>query len=283
MITAQIHDDAARLARVDPKRLRFGAAAHDYAFRARLTAARVEAIARDTGSVLPEDYQSFLIEVGDGGCGPGYGLVPLDHPAQLAWMGKRCHLDGALTPVRDPDPETKAYYDSDARLDGTIILADHGCCYLSVLVVDRASVAFGRVYADLRSGGVGLIPTHPTFGAWYAEWLKESLHDPPLLRSPVPASSCAPPSALGNYLGNFEQKHGVGSGELSIEQVREALLGIGDGGLANRTEANRGWEEGDPVRLCMLCQAMIDRFVARGMMRPAQIAPGLPPKPSRPQ
>ena len=281
MITAKIREDTAHLARRDPGRLRFGAASHDYAFRPRLTPARLEEIARASGATLPEDYERFVLEVGDGGSGPGYGLLPLDHPTQLASMGKRCDLGGALTPVRDPDPETKAFYDSDARLDGTVILSDHGCCYLSVLVVDRASAAFGRVYADLRSADVGLIPTHPSFGDWYDEWLRDSLHEPPLVRSRVPASHCAPPHALANYLGNFEQKHGVGPGELSTEQVREALLGVGDGGLANRTEANRGWDDGDPVRICMLCQAMIDRFVARGMMRPAQIVPGLPPKPAR--
>jgi tetratricopeptide (TPR) repeat protein len=67
----------AELAVIDPERTAFGSRGHDYALNARAREAEVEAFETKWGRRLPEDYRRFLIELGNGGAGPGYGLFPL--------------------------------------------------------------------------------------------------------------------------------------------------------------------------------------------------------------
>lgn len=235
----------ARLRERDPARGVFGAAVHDYALAAPLAVARVEAIEAALGVALPADYRAFVTTVASAGAGPGYGLVSPDHASQI---------------------------------DDAVLLADHGCTYLSLLVV-RGDDA-GQVIADVKSGGLGVRRTHTSFTAWYADWLAALEHEPTLDACPAPGSVCSTPDALGNYLAQFEEQEGVPAGALDEHVVRDALQAIGPGGIANSTEADRFFDDG-PVRLCMCCVRMIDRFVARGMMRWDQFVTGQAPRPER--
>jgi len=277
MDLARVRASLTRLAETDPSYARFGAGTHRYQPGSSIDPARLDAIENETGARLPDDFRAFLLDLGEAAAGPGYGLIPLDHPSQIDHLGSPFGFEKALWPGQ----VEKDFYEDDARLDGAVVLNDHGCGYTSVLVVHSARAQHGRVWLDVRGAGVGLLPTHASFTAWYEDWIRGSLHFPQLTPSPAPPSRCAPPNALTNYLGSFETKHGVAPGELTEEQVRQALLGIGDGGLATRSGEGRSFGAGDPVRPCSSCDAMVMRFVARGMMRPSQLFPGLPPRPAR--
>jgi hypothetical protein len=263
----------------DPQRRRFGADVHGYELRAPIDGGRLAAIERTIGTTLPGPYRDFVATIGEGAAGPGYGLSRLDHPCQLEGAARPFPQRGPLAHphgVGDDDP-----YWSPRHLDGTILLADHGCGYTSVLVVAPGE-AHGRVWADVRGAGLGLLPTHDDFAAWYHEWLRDTLADPPRSLGLAPSSSCAPPNALGSYLAHFEEERGVAAGHLPEDAVRDALSGIGEGGIATRCGANeRFFADGDPVRPCINCTAMVDRFVGRDMMRWSQLLPGLPPWPDR--
>jgi hypothetical protein len=275
LVDSFLHAAPSRLAALaarDPDHRRFGAVAHGYQLRPRLDEARLAAFEARIGVRLPEAYRDFVGRIGDGGAGPGYGLVPLARAGQLAGAALPSPLTGPLRHPADPDDA----YGAQRHLDGTVLLSDHGCGYSSVLVVNGPER--GRVYLDLRGAGDGLVPSHADFVAWYAEWLAAMDHDPPLIAGPARADRCAPPNALENFLSHYEEEAEVSAGGLDAAAVGQALLGIPDGGLATRGDANmpRYFAEGDPVRLCANCQAMIDRFVARGMMRPAQVLAGVP-------
>ncbi len=69
--------DLERLARSDPTRTQFGASAHDYRLARRLSERTVRAFEQEHGVALPEDYRSFLTEMGNGRAGPGYGVFQL--------------------------------------------------------------------------------------------------------------------------------------------------------------------------------------------------------------
>lgn len=259
-----------RLQQRDPDHVMFGAATHGYALAAPLPEARVAAIEGALGVTLPADYRHFVTTVGASGAGPGYGLVPLDHPAQLEPLARPFVLVNALGPPATPDDTNDPYWRSP-WLDGAMLLADHGCTYLSVLVIRGA--AAGQVWADLRAAGVGIVPTHASFTAWYAEWLRAVDHVPSYDACPAPAGSCSLPNACANFFAQLEQQHGVAPGMLPEAVVRDALWGIGDGAIATATTADRFFEEG-PVRLCRWCSAMVDRFAARRMMRWSQLVVG---------
>jgi len=64
--------------RTDPGFTRFGAAAHRYSLNPPLAESEVTAFEARHRLSLPEDYRDFLLEVGDGGAGPFYGLFRLD-------------------------------------------------------------------------------------------------------------------------------------------------------------------------------------------------------------
>ncbi len=165
------------------------------------------------------------------------------------------------------------------------MLADHGCGYVSVLVVHGSPSSRRGVWLDVRGAGVGLVPTHASFGEWFDAWLDGALHVPDLTRGPAPSSRCALPNALANYLASVEKNAGVGAGELTEAQVRDALAVIGEGehGLAIRADEDVGrcFDVGDAVRLCLACDAMLGRFIARKLMRPSQVLAGGPPKQGR--
>src|SRR5208283_1056219 len=65
-----------RLDRRDPRRKVFGAGTHQYKVNPPLSVSVIEAFENQQGVPLPEDYRSFITEIGNGGAGPFYGLFP---------------------------------------------------------------------------------------------------------------------------------------------------------------------------------------------------------------
>jgi len=75
---AEIIDRLDFLRRTDPGFTRFGSAGHRYLLNQPLTESAVTAFEVRCGVSLPKDYRTFLLEVGDGGAGPFYGVFRLD-------------------------------------------------------------------------------------------------------------------------------------------------------------------------------------------------------------
>jgi hypothetical protein len=75
---AEIVDRLDALRRMDPDNSRFGAAAHRYELNQPLAEPQVAAFEAQHGVTLPQAYRTFLLDVGDGGAGPFYGIFRLD-------------------------------------------------------------------------------------------------------------------------------------------------------------------------------------------------------------
>ncbi|WP_437600226.1 tetratricopeptide repeat protein [Sorangium sp. So ce590] len=263
----------------DPWLNRFGARAHGYRLRPPLTPRELQRIEASCGARIPADYAAFLTRVGSAGAGPYDGLLPLDGPGQLESLtGEFPHT----RPYR-PDPRTltapeRAALHADEAVRGTVALAHMGCGYFSVLVI-RGPRA-GSVWADLRPAGLGVVPTHDSFTAWYRGWIEALSRGEPA-RIPVEPGRCSAPAALSDYLASWERQHALRPGALDEAGTRRALREIPDGGIAIQAEASRYFDAGDPVSPCPSCQHMFEHFFQRDMLRPAQLRPGVPPRAAR--
>jgi hypothetical protein len=161
---------------------------------------------RSHGIELPADYRTFLLEVGNGGAGPGAGLWPIGQwapmtdllelidpslgdlktpfPHREAWNLSEERLEG---PDFDNDDEEDAYnealneeYFTSSLVDGAFWICHHGCAIYSLLVVTGDER--GNVWRDGRGEYTGISPhtdkagRRVSFGDWYLDWVTTTLH-----------------------------------------------------------------------------------------------------------
>ena len=178
----------------DDGRQPFGFEKHEFYLYPPADSEFVQFIEESNGIRLPDDYREFILELGDGGAGPAYGLnrfltaisedrldkhlttilgMPFPHEQDYAPQ-----TDPKFTSYYDPDhggsieisPEHSEwhYYNIDL-VAGTIVLCDEGCGYQHRLVVNGPS--YGEIWMDNRSGDGGFNRLCGTFTAWYTRWL----------------------------------------------------------------------------------------------------------------
>ena len=142
--------------------------------------------------VLPDEYREFLLSIGDGGAGPGYGLQPMKE----SLIG---YLQQPLAPSQ-PFPYTNADTERIIHIhleekrrgvevelrhtvllgtSGYICLSDHGCGERSLLIISGEQR--GKVwYAYARQGHPQFVGDSRKFRSisfldWYENWIAESL------------------------------------------------------------------------------------------------------------
>ena len=242
----------------DLRRLRFGASGHRYHLRAPLSEARLEALEVTCGVRLPDDYRDFLLEVGDGGAGPYYGLVPFDQQAQQ---------DLAAGPFITPKANAPA-----RPWQGAVLLSHLGCGYLAYLVVEGEHR--GEVWLDLGTAGPASCIA-PHFIAFYIGWLTS------LQRAEWPAihvrpGSCSLALALSGYLGHVERNLGKTEGALSDAELRTALALLGPGAIKIAAETKSFpplCATETLVDPCLACERMLQELSGLGLRREV-VAPG---------
>lgn len=153
----------------DPDFKVFGADHHKYCWNPPASPEAVAAFEADIGTALPEGYRSFLLQAGDGGAGPFYGLWPLEQArGWLTW-----EVEPEKTPYLKPGRDLKAP-DEDGEQNwrrGCIPIGTQGDTYFTYLLVagpDRGRV----VYVEYERSWV-FFPREPDFLSWYARWLRE--------------------------------------------------------------------------------------------------------------
>lgn len=292
----------------DPRRTRFGAASHRYQMRAPLSEARVAQLEELAGLRLPEDYRDFVLEVGDGGAGPYYGLVPLDQPAQLEVMrgvfaprgieplevvpessAKLAAASGPLgqarasSELRSGDSSSGSGARAPLLLPwhGVVLLSHLGCGYLAYLVLEGPHR--GQVWADFGENGEPLCIA-PHFVAFYTDWLT-ALQRTEWPQTHVKPGSCALALALSGYLAHIERQLGREAGALSDVEMAGALASLGPGSIqiAAETKSFPAIAAAPPlVDPCLACERMLLELATLGLIR-AAIAPGaalgFPPSP----
>ncbi|NUT01948.1 MAG: SMI1/KNR4 family protein, partial [Hamadaea sp.] len=149
-----IHTRLAARQASDPDCTRFGARRHRHQLGPVLTEADVTRFEAEHGIVLPDTYRAFLLEVGNGGAGPDYGLFPLDGTgmrsddrAERSWPGYLAttfpHTQPWNPPYYVPPPDrpapvgrmTEAEYFDPRWTSGSLIIAEYGCGSFHRLVI----------------------------------------------------------------------------------------------------------------------------------------------------
>ena len=243
----------AAIAAADPRLRRFGAGGHHYALGATLDEARVSAIEAAAQIQLPAAYRRHVLLVGDGGAGPGYGLLPLEHLAQFGIM----RGDGDASSWR-----------------GVIALAHLGCGQLASLMVNGPHA--GSVWLDARSVGLGTALLYDSFDAFMLDWIIR-VTSGELPRAHVPAGLCVFPNLLSSYISQSEQQLGIASGELAGDALRETLAALPSHGIALAAAGTDPcFALGDPLDPCIACATLIEQLAVNGLQRDV-LAPGVPP------
>lgn len=201
---AQMVRDLARLRAAVPGVLESDAA--EFRCSAVMTEAEVREFERAHAVRLPEEYRAFLMCVGRGGAGPGYGVFDLGE-CDAGFEFRAWHEgDGFVGALRRPFPHATAWNDmrgmpedalseTDAAayevqraafeegyfapLDGAIPICHLGCALRQWLIVSGAES--GHVWEDRRADYEGLVPLQTAAGqrmgfyTWYRGWLDEEM------------------------------------------------------------------------------------------------------------
>ena len=148
-----IREGIAELGLLDPEVADYAARLHRYELAPPVEEAVVSQFEKQHDVELPSEYRTFLLTIGSGGAGPGYGLEPF--------------------------PNVELDIGSRRRLR-FLRLAHLGCGLFDVLVLDKDEA--GNMWADERVDGRGVGPyelegesSRTGFDRWYRLWLAAAL------------------------------------------------------------------------------------------------------------
>ena len=150
----------------------FGAEHHKYQWNPPASLKEIEKFEKETGISLPDGYRNFLLQAGNGGAGPFYGLFSLKQvKGWLSWQVEPGETP-YLAPGTDPDSlKDLGDRDHDWRR-GCIPIESQGDTYFTYLLVagpDRGRV----VYIEYERSWI-FFPREPDFLSWYIRWLREA-------------------------------------------------------------------------------------------------------------
>jgi hypothetical protein len=156
-----------------------------------LSEEEIEAFEHKHCITLPDDYRTFISEIGNGGFGPGHGLLPLDKAVVDFKLRDKPNIPlNKKFPYQDswneewitsfnwdegyPETEIVDAYISTAHIAGSLQISHfgHGCTFLLVVNGNEK----GHIWFDGRADYSGLVPKlkdghRISFIEWYVTFL----------------------------------------------------------------------------------------------------------------
>lgn len=152
---------------LDPWCIVFGADEHRYRLNPRISIEQVRDFENTHSVSLPSDYRRFLLEAGNGGAGPAYGLYPLE---ETPFYGDLAKPFGLTEEWEMPANTPVEYRVPDEYYDGCLAISELGDGYQSLLVI--TGPAAGTIWEDYTCADSGIYPTGLNFKTWYRKWLR---------------------------------------------------------------------------------------------------------------
>ncbi|TDF37246.1 SMI1/KNR4 family protein [Alteromonadaceae bacterium M269] len=175
----------------------FGASRHQYKLNKVIDEKQVHQFEVSHQITLPDEYRAFILEIGDGGAGPYYGLQrledslfeDLDYKVEGEFVNPSIPFpfDSAWNmEFQGDDEDDDAYREFQERYfsseweTGVLRLSNFGCGAFLNLVVNGKEK--GNMWVDDRRSDGGIYPdsffeqtTRTSFLDWYLLWLNHSL------------------------------------------------------------------------------------------------------------
>ncbi len=170
----------ARLREIDGHCLLPGAEIHRYRLNPVLDRQQVVRFETEHEIELPDDYREFLINLGDGGAGPCYGLSSLSGAAIWGPLKDPFPFTDPVHPFADVEEVDDEPYDAlrTRCYSGCLLIGHEGCGHWIMLVVSGQER--GNIWYDHNVDDGGFRPARKGFATWYECWLDEWLSDPGL-------------------------------------------------------------------------------------------------------
>ena len=175
----------------------FGVKEQEVSHNPCLSEAEIAAFERKHSITLPDDYRFFISEIGNGGFGPGHGLLPLNKAIVDFKLRDKPNISlNKEFPYQDdwneewiasfdwdeeyPDTEIVDAYISTAHIAGCLQISHfgHGCTFLLVVNGNEK----GHIWFDGRADYSGLIPKMKdghriSFIEWYVTFLDKEIEN----------------------------------------------------------------------------------------------------------
>jgi hypothetical protein len=176
----------------------FGSDTHKFKFNPRVAEGGIHTFEESHSITLPFDYKKFLTQIGNGGSGPAYGLLPLldwnfeldindnnflstEFPHTDTWNStKDFNIDNDDYTETEEFQKWEEDYFSNRHITGSMRICHYGCAIYYLLVV--TGINAGQIWVDDRANDCGIYPAisklngkRLIFIEWYDDWLTESL------------------------------------------------------------------------------------------------------------
>lgn len=162
--------------KIDPDYEEFGSVSHQYKLNPPATEIEVKTFENKIGARLPTGYRAFLLAVGNGGCGPYYGLYKIEQET-LGLVGEPSRVVSALTTYERKKALEFAikgeFSEHIITFNQLLLIGDQGCTFYHALVMNGEHE--GRVVYVEEVTNTGFLTFEVSFLDWYERWLDERL------------------------------------------------------------------------------------------------------------
>ncbi len=144
--------------------------------------------------IIPDDYRRFLMEVGNGGAGPVWGLFHLEESIQRAYADTPDFFEQPFPHiVAWEEPDEVCGTENNEYATGSLPICNFGCAIKFILILIGPEQ--GNIWLDDRATCNGIAPltkvdgeiywpyyetalssgTHVDFYTWYNTWLDKEI------------------------------------------------------------------------------------------------------------
>jgi len=188
----RIENKILELKQLDKEYRIFGSNEHKYEFKSPITKYELNLFQELYEIELPEQYRNFILHFGSEGCGPHYGLIPIEQAVKnQKGQPQDAEFIAVSKPFKFKEFWNQQYTNGDYGawetnyfkahwIDGALRISHEGCGYYTLLIVTGNEK--GNIWKDARASDGGIYPDghyqaveKTTFEEWYLNWLNKSI------------------------------------------------------------------------------------------------------------